>query len=361
MGNEFCRFLSNGYTFVKHSSGNVFVKPCCIFLGKIPLDKNLEKNRNATFNSINNWTSACDNCKKLEDAGQPSLRQSSFDIIPKNSKPNSVIAMDIKLDIHCNAACVICGPHASTLWQKESNKHDSVILKINSYLDDVQDDIDKITNLVSFEDLRYIKFFGGEPLLTDTHIRILEKISNPQNVTLQYTTNGSIYPSARVIELWSKFKLVLYYVSIDGVGERFNYLRWPLKWDKVSSNLIQFRKEAPNNILFRIEHTVNFLNGYYYNELESWVNTFLPDNRVGDATEITIHPCHATWQISNISTEVVKLIVEKYGHNHKIVDLIKQQQINQPTEQWKQFVKKWDPIRNNSWEHAFPEMVEYFK
>jgi hypothetical protein len=65
--------------------------------------------------------------------------------------------------------------------------------------------------------------------------------------------------------------------------------------------------------------------------------------------------------LSNISEEVVDLIVDKYGHDHKIVNLINQYQINQPTDQWKKFVEKWDTVRNNSWEHVFPDMVKYFK
>jgi len=361
VSNEFCRYLSNGYSFSKRSSDKLEVRPCCFFKGGVPLNENLGKNRKEIFNSINTWTTNCDACKKMEDAGVPSLRLSSFDKIPKDSDSNSMVCMDVRFDIHCNAACVICDFRSSTLWQKEYNKQNTTVLKINSYLPDVNDNIEKIINFVSFENLQYIKFFGGEPLLTDTHIRILEKIPNPKNVTLQYTTNGSIYPSDQVIELWSKFKLVLFYVSIDGIGEKFDYIRWPLKWNKVSNNLIRFRKEAPNNILFRIEHTVNFLNAYYYDEVESWVNNFLPDNRLGDATEITIHSCYDIWQISNISDEVVDLIVDKYGHDHKIVNLIKQYKINQSTDQWKQFVEKWDTVRNNSWEHVFPDMVKYFK
>jgi hypothetical protein len=362
VSNEFCRYLSNGYSFSKYqSSDKIEVRPCCFFKGEVLLDENLEKNRKEIFNSINTWTTNCDTCKKMEDAGIPSLRLSSFDKVPKDSSPNSTVCMDIKIDIHCNAACVICAPWSSTLWQKEFNKQNATVFKINSYLEDVNDSIEKIINFVNFENLQYIKFFGGEPLLTDTHIRILEKIPNPENVTLHYTTNGSIYPSPQVIELWSRFKLVLYYVSIDGIDEKFDYIRWPLKWNKVSNNLIRFRKEAPNNILFRIEHTVNFLNAYYYDEVESWVNNFLPDNRFGDATELTIHSCMKIWQLSNITKEVVDLIVDKYGHDHKIVNLINQYQINQPTDQWKKFVEKWDTVRNNSWEHVFPDMVKYFK
>ena len=51
------------------------------------------------------------------------------------------------------------------------------------------DNVDNIDNIV------YYKFLGGEPLLNKSHDKLLQKIKNIEKVTLEYTTNGSIYPN----------------------------------------------------------------------------------------------------------------------------------------------------------------------
>jgi hypothetical protein len=40
-----------------------------------------------------------------------------------------------------------------------------------------------------------------------------------------------------IIELWKKCKSVQINVSVDGIDEHFNYLRWPLQWSQVRDNI----------------------------------------------------------------------------------------------------------------------------
>ena len=112
--------------------------------------------------------------------------------------------------------------------------------------------------------LKYVKFFGGEPLFTDTHLKFIKHIPYPEQVILHYTTNGSIYPNDMILEEWKKFKTIIFAASLDGIEEQFDYVRWPLPWNKVSKNLMRLRENKDIwNIIFRVEFTVNFLNAYY--------------------------------------------------------------------------------------------------
>ena len=164
------------------------------------------------------------------------------------------------MDFECNAACITCGPQLSTLWSKELKKvniahapTESIKLK----------QIFELLNQLDLSQVGRIKFFGGEPLVNDIHLEILKKFPNPSDIDVWYTTNASVYPKQKVLDIWSKFKLVYFEASIDGIGEQFNYIRWPLKWDKVQNNLLRLKEEAPSNVLFRINHTVNPLNVLY--------------------------------------------------------------------------------------------------
>lgn len=352
MTNNFCRFLSNGYSF-QLSQQSFLVKPCCWYDGGIVVDKNLDQNIEDRA-KINSWTKECRVCYEQESAGHSSFRQSSFDIISE-SDSLAPMSLDISIDMTCNAACVMCSAESSTFWQKQNKKNK--VFGINTQ-DNFQNQLNFILDSIDLTKVKRIKFFGGEPLLTDTHVKILERIPNPSQCDVWYTTNASVLPKTNVIELWSKFKLIFFEASIDGIGSKFDYIRWPLKWKKIERNLNTLKDTAPNNLLFRINHTLNPFNVLYYNELDEWVKTNLSTNRLGDVTEINVHPCWGTWDLKKTPMSLREEIYKKYP-NHLISNIL----YLLPVEEYKtiaEFTEMWDPIRNNNWKQVFPEIVNYF-
>jgi len=363
MSNNFCRFLSNGLTLWNdNSANNVSITPCCYFKDRRAVDLSIKGSVSSVrqeFAQITDWTNNCFNCKELENAGIQSLRQTSFDWIPDVAY-SSIHQLDLRLDINCNAACVICNKSSSTLWIKEHNKFFKKTIPVNTIAPESK--IKKIIDSLDLESLTYIKFYGGEPLFTDAHYQFLKQIKNPERVTLQYTTNGSIYPKEEVLELWDKFKLILFCVSADGIDKQFDYIRWPLKWDKVTGNLFKLIDHAPVNVMFRFEYTVNFLNAFYFKEFEEWVNQNFSVNRLGDPVEINIHPCYENaWSIDKISTPLYERIVKKYSKDHRLLNLIRQYTLNGNLESWKTFVSRWDTIRHSKWQDAFPELSDLYE
>ena len=360
MPNQFCRYLSNGYSFNINKNNNVSVRPCCFYGGNgIPLTQDLLGNRLQKFNSITEWTRNCQRCATLEQAGQPSLRQSGPDWIADSETSLDPVSIDIHLDNECNAACVTCNEHASSLWLKEKQKLNSQRVQFYSDKTAINQSIDAIVKTVSLEQVKYIKFFGGEPLFTDTHLRFLKHISNPSQVTLHYTTNASIYPNDETLAVWRNFKTVIFAASVDGIEEQFNYIRWPLTWQKVSDNLLRIRNNRDIwNVMFRIEFTVNFLNAYYFDRLETWVAENLATNLGGDKIEISLHPCWDVWDLKRMPEGVKNLILTKYPNNHVIHRMISILPQSLPLGQWQDFVNIWDSRRNNSWQTAFPELVK---
>ena len=133
---------------------------------QILVDDQLLQNRKIKFNSITDWTANCNLCKILEDAGQQSLRQTSADWIGDTVTLDPV-TIDINLDSECNAACVTCGEYSSSLWAKENAKLNSntIVLKKDDRAIDLA--IDQIVKSVSLKQVKYVKFFGGEPLFTE--------------------------------------------------------------------------------------------------------------------------------------------------------------------------------------------------
>jgi sulfatase maturation enzyme AslB (radical SAM superfamily) len=194
-----------------------------------------------------------------------SFRKSSFDIIPEDSQ--GITALDVNIDFNCNAACVMCGPEFSSLWGKQLNKHSTIYIRTDI---EYQSKLDYLLKNIDMSNLKRIKFFGGEPFMTDSHMQVLSAVPNPKNVSIWYTTNASILPDYKVYEMWDKFHLVFFEASVDGTKEQFEYIRWPLKWNTVTKNLVELKKSGPVNLLFRINHTLNPFNIYYYDRLDEW-------------------------------------------------------------------------------------------
>jgi sulfatase maturation enzyme AslB (radical SAM superfamily) len=353
MANRFCRFLSNGYS-IELTGSNLKVKPCCWYRGGFELDDNLGQNIQSR-SQITSWTPMCEVCEKQELAGQHSFRQSSFDIVP-DIESNAPVAVDINIDMTCNAACVICSPLASSLWAKQiAKKNKSIIVQSTNNLDNA---LDKILYNLDLSQLRRIKFFGGEPLLTDTHLKILQKIPNPGQVDVWYTTNASIFPKEQVLKIWDKFKLIYFEASIDAIESQFEYIRWPLHWPQVQGNLLLLKSNGPNNLLFRINHTLNPFNVLYYDRLHNWVQDNLSTNRLGDRTEINIHPCWGTWGLDRTPIELREKVHNKYPH-HVVSNILSLQTQNDYNDILA-FTKEWDPIRKLYWQNIFPEIVSCF-
>lgn len=363
MPNSFCRLLSNGYSFsVNPKTNRLTVGPCCLHDQKLFLDNDILAQRSQNFNSITGWTKECNQCHSLEQSGQQSLRQTGPDWIPDTVDDQSAVMIDINLDNECNAACVICGEWSSTLWQKIKSKEQSApIINIRQSSDLPQQHIDKIIAHFNLDKVTYVKFFGGEPLFTNTHITFLEKIPYPQQVTVHYTTNGSIYPTKEVIDVWKKFKTVIFAASLDGVGKQFDYVRWPLPWSKVSANLLRLRNLGLPNVLFRIEFTANVLNTYYYDLLHRWVDENWANNLFGDLCEINIHPCrNNAFALEHMPLSLRSVIAEKYHAHHILHNMVKNLKPKYDLDEFHAFVNKWDHRRNIFWQDNFPDLVAHF-
>jgi uncharacterized Fe-S cluster-containing radical SAM superfamily protein len=354
MSNNFCRHLSNGYFFSVTQNNSLSVAPCCWFVNS-KSDQDSVKKDNRWFNSIDNWTPHCKRCHELETSGQQSMRQASFDWIPELSH-NDPISVEIFLDNTCNAACTICNEASSSLWHAQNQKFKNLPIVVNTNKNTIDHHIDEIFKTYPMENLKYLKIFGGEPLMTDTHIKFLSRLPNPKNVTLHYTTNGSIFPNKATLDIWDKFHTVIFAASIDGINEQFDYVRWPLKWSKVSKNLIKLKNKNIHNLLFRIEFTINWLNAYYYDQVEDWVEQNLSANLSGDKTEINLHPCVGVWDINRMPVSLRNIIKNKYPEQSKLHNFVKNLAEPLPLDLWYKFVTKWDQQRNTRWDRSFLEL-----
>ena len=218
--------------FWKHTNirpGNR-VYPCCRFkhsigsfdgdIGSVLQTYEYKELRRAS--EAGEWISGCEKCYYEESIGHKSLRQEFNE--KYSAETVKLEYLEIGIDNLCNMACDGCNSEFSTRWiakeEKLYGKSKHKFLE-SSEIDNVPDSIKKIL------------FLGGEPLLTEKHLSVLEKHSNPSICDLVYNTNGSIIPDKNCVTEWQRFRSVSFILSIDGYGSVNDKVREGSKWQEI--------------------------------------------------------------------------------------------------------------------------------
>ena len=185
----------------------------------------------------------CQKCFDEEKAGIKSLRQEFNE--KYNCDEIKLEHLEIGFDNICNLKCDPCWEEWS--WQFGDFKTTKDIVEI-------PETINKIT------------FLGGEPLHTNRHFSFLKKL-NRTDIEVIYTTNGTIYPKQKWIDLWDKIDKLTFLISIDGYGELNDKVRPPSKWSTIMKTLNFL--ESKYNVL--IQTVIHKNNVHGIKQLKDWI------------------------------------------------------------------------------------------
>lgn len=333
MANQYCRHLSNTYRF-SSDGDQLMYQPCCWvpFVEPVSTINELNNARLKIQEQVeSNSEQHCRECLNREQLGyRDSERQKANLYIPKDAVDGDAYVLEYQVVTNCNAACAICGPHFSSLWDgktKDFTKH-----------------YETMFNLIEFDRVRLIKFFGGEPLIGNEHRSVLEKIPDPSQVKLFYSTNGSIIPNAETLEIWSKFQHIILSVSIDDIDERFGYIRWPLKFNKVENNVKQFL--TLKNVEVVVHCTVSPMNLLFIPGLENWADNL--------GLTVRFSPCYGPWSIAKATKKLREQALHVLGNEHPAVKILQAYSFNDHMNSLVINLNELDHNRNLHWRETFP-------
>ena len=364
MKDLYCSIIHSGLE-LNFKGKNATANSCCLRKDKFPIDTTTNFWNDQQFaplrniNKQNVWAPGCENCQSLESVGQESFRTgmnnglvgSRLDVVgPKR--------IDLMFDISCNLACRTCGPHSSSYWQKHLNDHNEWNRPVATLQQ--HDDVVSALEKLDLSDLQMLVFCGGETLLGQSYWNVASWLANNVNskqLTLCFQTNGTQPIHPKNYELISKFHLVKLHVSLDGIGNRFEYLRWPASWNQVVDNLMSIQDTAPSNLMFHVEETVSIFNLYYLQELEHWAANNFSANREGDVTNHGKHLASGTFNLSYCTQEYVDAM---QGQSYK--NLIPKNWKESPLDITRMMgtIKKFDSFRKQSFEQTFPEVSQFY-
>jgi sulfatase maturation enzyme AslB (radical SAM superfamily) len=309
------------------------------------------------FLEATDFLPGCSKCKLKEQTHGLSLRTITNNQIPDDIG-DTFYKLEVVLDTTCNAACIQCGTLQSSLWRKELAT-DKKIFHIQPKVQ-IDDRIKEIKENIDLNKVKMYHFWGGEPLLTDTHLKFLYEIDDPSDVHIAYTTNGSIFPDEKILDLWSKFKSVTIGVSIDAMKDQFYYIRWPLGWEKITRNLERFKTESPMNTRFHVNCCIIPLNAYYVDELGYWLDDNFKTARNGSNITYNFIRGEGTLDIATTPMKLREEIWKKLGEDHVVSNVLKEVPVLDP-QAMISHLHGIDARRNLNWRETFPEIVKFFE
>ena len=197
----------------------------------------------------------CEICYRREDRGIESPRTRhlvDYPDIDYNSEPTHVHSIDIKFDRTCNLGCRMCGPYSSSFLNRELDAIPQTDRFANEETewdtDYAQDEKLELCKQLVKNGLRVFKTTGGEPFLQRHFVEFIDwciETGYYKDITLRITTN-LILANKKLLEKMFQFKHVYLNISCDGVGDVYEYIRYPATWkdfDEKFNIIREFRKK----------------------------------------------------------------------------------------------------------------------
>lgn len=385
---------------------NGVVRPCCISNDIITDEKDqpmyIQKNtvkeifHSKFMNNLReefkngNKPEGCKTCWVDEDNNYISKRLRYLDIHKDSFDPNIVpdYPEDYQLILTnaCNLKCRSCGTSHSTSWTKEvlgMDIEDANFISQHNYDLPYGQSGDK--NSVFLKDIdnwaskvRRMEVVGGEPFYTKVWEKVwyyLIENDYSKNIDLTMSTNCTVFNKDLVTKLVNNFDLVGIGLSIDGLGDVFEYLRKNANWEETKDNLIKYyqlhQELNTHKLTLNYTFTVSWINAIILPEMTQWVRTNTP------GIKIWYNLVH--WpnfmSLCNIPIELKKEIESKlksydWGNSSKdidsIINFMYSQEYNSKafTNQLKRFTVL-DKYRNDNslelFSKYFPTIKNYIK
>tara|TARA_B100000809_G_scaffold135776_1_gene133363 strand:- start:1868 stop:2515 length:648 start_codon:yes stop_codon:yes gene_type:complete len=191
------------------------------------------------------------------------------------------------------------------------------------------------------------------------------------DVKLIYNTNFSQmkYKQLNVLDMWKEFDSVSIGASLDGMGDRGEYIRKETVWKDIESNREQMLRICPD-VDFYISCTLSILNSVHVPDFHrDWMNKgFIKAQDFN--INILMNPPH--YRIDNLPDSYKDQVIEKYQKHidyispldslqratngyQSAINFIKQPGDASQLDEFRDITTRLDTIRSENFKEIFPE------
>lgn len=313
----------------------------------------------------------CKDCWYQEDnLGHSHREEPDVDLLEKFNQDGSLSNSEgrfIKLALnifgnYCNLECYECIP-------RYSSSRDVALRKLKSNWEGVDrffsipgngdlkkvntDQFNRIIKNIkeNSSKIETVEFVGGEPALMKSHFEILDALiesGDSKEIQLSYVSNMTLLNLDIMKRYFDNFKHTHIQWSVDGIGKRNYWLRYPTDWESTLKNVYSVRKHPKVYITSTITPTC--LNIFYIKEL---INFLIIEDLYSGINNFVVDPDFL--RIKHLPDNIKNLIdikdISLIHHNELISD--------RDEKQWQKALKYFDELdqsRGTDWKSTFPEI-----
>lgn len=243
MNDKFCSYPFHSVV-IENGVSSPVMRPCCRYQIKTKADSAAEYFNSDEMKDLRRYfledptklPAGCSVCEQHEQKGLQSFRQNTQDYFSHNTDvvEPKLRYYSINIGWACNMSCYMCDPGVSS-GVAEEHKTMGLIKKIPK-LKNTSNFLATISDIDSDTELNFI---NGEFFIDANADRLLD-IAIERGCRLSFTTNCSQVTEAQLEKL-QRLKDKSIGVSIDGVGQLYDIMRYPSNWDNFNANLIKLR------------------------------------------------------------------------------------------------------------------------
>ena len=295
-----------------HTNGKI--RLCCTTIQDIPTDNNYNLYDASKHTIDEYWNSNrmkeirrkmiagekirdCERCYKQEEMGVESLRSTTGmeqyikETADDGTYSNPATTMQMQLGNICNLKCKMCSQmysHMHGLETLEIGRQDPDWLhwvkeqgaNVNNWTNELGIKQEWYRNtefkLKMFEhiskNIKHLNVIGGEPTLIPEFYELFEYCDRQGTLdgkTITLVTNLT-NTNPRLTKWLPKLEQWTIWASVDGLGERTEYIRYPSKWEKILESLEFYRSNLGNNGKITLSPAVQLLNIDQLDDMIKW-------------------------------------------------------------------------------------------
>jgi len=260
-------------------------------------------------------------------------------------------SLGVRYGTLCNSKCMICSHHRSSSWVADAEKLGVKIKDQHRFKKSLLPGVEVFFDNFDLDDLRYVEFHGGEPLMQTYPEEFLKKIKKRDQLIVKFNTNLTVLPSPALQKLLKDCKRVDFLLSVDDTGDRYEILRFPGKWDIFLKNMAIIK-----NLNYRVMayNCLSSLNIFYCVDFYKWAT-----RNFGTEVHSQFVTSEEILDISYLPQHAKDVVLEKIkNYKGKIFDSIRNKlniQKDDRSDGLVKYILDLDRIRNTNYPEIFKE------
>lgn len=225
----------------------------------------------------------CKYCIDMEKGGATWSHRTQYDQdFYRDPNFGKIFVAGVCFDNVCNLKCTTCGPANSSQWIGDYTKlnlwanpeHKKQYTRMGEEAPQKIEFLKNTLATAEYDTFR-LDIFGGEPAINPLILDFIDWLANSEyasKVMINVTTNGTRF-FQKLIDYYHKFKYLSIQISIDGIEDHFEYLRYGASWSEVKNNILRYDVLAGElvNFSLSLHYTLSWMNSMHFADFYKWV------------------------------------------------------------------------------------------